>query len=75
MPRATGAPKALDAYLGRHGMPGICGHRHARPGARIRDGGAQVGVLSTDPAQPGRGGADRARDRRPVSTVATSPPR
>jgi len=41
----------LDAYMLRHGIPGISGIDTRALVRRIRDGGAQVGVLSTDPAQ------------------------
>ena len=43
--------ESLDAYMGRHGIPGIAGIDTRALVRRIRDGGAQVGVLSTDPAQ------------------------
>ncbi|MEM7411702.1 MAG: glutamine-hydrolyzing carbamoyl-phosphate synthase small subunit [Myxococcota bacterium] len=41
----------LDAYLARHGVPGLAGIDTRALVRRIRDGGAQVGVLSTDPAE------------------------
>jgi len=40
----------LDAYLREHGVPGIAGVDTRALVRRIRDHGAQVGVLSTDPA-------------------------
>ena len=40
----------LDGYLREHGVPGITGLDTRALVRRIRDGGAQVGVLSTDPA-------------------------
>jgi carbamoyl-phosphate synthase small subunit len=43
--------EGLDAYLKRHGVPGIAGIDTRALVRRIRDGGAQVGVLSTDPSQ------------------------
>ena len=43
--------EALDDYLIRHGVPGLAGIDTRSLVRRIRDGGAQVGVLSTDPAQ------------------------
>jgi carbamoyl-phosphate synthase small subunit len=43
--------ESLDAYLLRHGVPGIADLDTRALVRRIRDGGAQVGVLSTDPAQ------------------------
>jgi carbamoyl-phosphate synthase small subunit len=46
--RATGG---LGAYMREHGIPGIAGIDTRALVRRIRDGGAQVGVLSTDPAQ------------------------
>ncbi len=39
----------LDEYLREHGVPGIAGLDTRALVRRIRDGGAQVGVLSTDP--------------------------
>jgi len=45
------ARESLDAYMRRHGIPGIAGIDTRALVRRIRDGGAQVGVLSTDPAQ------------------------
>jgi carbamoyl-phosphate synthase small subunit len=40
----------IDRYLRDHGVPGISGIDTRALVRRIRDGGAQVGVLSTDPA-------------------------
>ncbi len=40
----------LDAYLRNAGVPGIAGIDTRALVRRIREGGAQVGVLSTDPA-------------------------
>ena len=45
------AQESLGAYLRRHGIPGIAGLDTRALVRRIRDGGAQQGVLSTDPAQ------------------------
>jgi carbamoyl-phosphate synthase small subunit len=45
------ARESLDAYLCRHGIPGLAGIDTRALVRRIREGGAQVGVLSTDPAQ------------------------
>ncbi len=45
--RATGT---LDGYLREAGVPGIAGIDTRALVRRIRDGGAQSGVLSTDPA-------------------------
>lgn len=45
------AEGGLGAYMERHGIPGIAGIDTRALVRRIRDGGAQVGVLSTDPAQ------------------------
>jgi carbamoyl-phosphate synthase small subunit len=42
---------ALSPYLEGHGVPGIAGLDTRALVRRIRDGGAQVGVLSTDSAQ------------------------
>ncbi len=41
----------LDGYLREHRVPGIAGIDSRALVRRIRDHGAQVGVLSTDPAQ------------------------
>jgi carbamoyl-phosphate synthase small subunit len=41
----------LPAYLEQHGIPGIAGVDTRALVRRIREGGAQVGVLSTDPDQ------------------------
>ncbi len=43
--------ESLDAYMRRHGIPGLAGVDTRALVRRIRDGGAQIGVLSTDPAQ------------------------
>jgi carbamoyl-phosphate synthase small subunit len=43
--------ESLESYMDRHGIPGIAGIDTRALVRRIRDGGAQVGVLSTDPAQ------------------------
>ena len=40
---------SVDAYLGRAGVPGLCGIDTRALVRRIRDQGAQMGVLSTDP--------------------------
>jgi carbamoyl-phosphate synthase small subunit len=40
---------SLDAYMKRHGVTGISGIDTRALVRRIRDGGAQVGLLSTDP--------------------------
>ncbi|MGE4607308.1 MAG: glutamine-hydrolyzing carbamoyl-phosphate synthase small subunit [Myxococcota bacterium] len=42
--------ESLDAYMARLGIPGIAGIDTRSLVRRIRDGGAQVAVLSTDPA-------------------------
>jgi carbamoyl-phosphate synthase small subunit len=41
--------ESLDAYMKRHGVPGIFGIDTRALVRRIRDGGVQVGLLSTDP--------------------------
>jgi len=41
--------EGLDAYMKRHGVPGISGIDTRALVRRIRDGGAQMGLLSTDP--------------------------
>ncbi len=46
--RATGS---LDDYLARSGVPGLAGIDTRSLVRRIRDGGFQVAVLSTDPAR------------------------
>jgi len=43
------ARETLDAYLGRHGIPGIAGIDTRALVRRIRDTGFQTGVLCTDP--------------------------
>jgi carbamoyl-phosphate synthase small subunit len=47
--------ESLDSYLARHGVPGIAGIDTRALVRRIRDGGFQNGVLSTDPAQQDEG--------------------
>jgi carbamoyl-phosphate synthase small subunit len=39
----------LDDYLAEHGVPGICGIDTRALVRHVRDAGAQVGILSTDP--------------------------
>jgi carbamoyl-phosphate synthase small subunit len=46
---------SLDSYLRRHGIPGIAGIDTRALVRRIRDAGAQVGVLSTDPDRQNAG--------------------
>jgi carbamoyl-phosphate synthase small subunit len=43
--------ESLDSYLRRHGVPGISGIDTRALVRRIRDGGAQVGLLSTNSEQ------------------------
>ncbi len=43
--------ESLDAYLRRHGVPGIAGLDTRALVRRLRDAGAQVGVLSTNPGR------------------------
>jgi carbamoyl-phosphate synthase small subunit len=50
-PSSWRARESLDAYLARHGVPGIAGVDTRALVRRIRDSGFQMGVLSTDPAQ------------------------
>ncbi len=45
------AREGLDEYLARHGVPGLAGIDTRALVRRIRDRGAQAGVLCTDPAQ------------------------
>jgi carbamoyl-phosphate synthase small subunit len=45
------AQESLDAYLRRHRIPGLAGIDTRALVRHIRDAGAQIGVLSTDPAQ------------------------
>ena len=45
------AQESLPAFLARCGVPGIAGIDTRALVRRIREGGAQIGVLSTDPAQ------------------------
>ena len=49
-PSSWRAEGGLDAYLARAGVPGLSGIDTRALVRRIRDGGAQMGVLSTDPA-------------------------
>jgi carbamoyl-phosphate synthase small subunit len=54
--------ETLDAYLARHGVPGISGIDTRALVRRIRDGGFQMGVLCTDPDQQGEAAlVERAR--------------
>jgi carbamoyl-phosphate synthase small subunit len=48
-PSSWRSREPLDAFLARHGVPGIAELDTRALVRRIRDGGAQVGVLSTDP--------------------------
>jgi carbamoyl-phosphate synthase small subunit len=50
-PSSWRAREGLDAYLARHGVPGIAGIDTRALVRRIRDGGFQMGVLSSDPAE------------------------
>jgi carbamoyl-phosphate synthase small subunit len=50
-PSSWRAQEGLDEYLRRHGVPGIAGIDTRALVRRIRDSGAQQGVLSTDPAR------------------------
>jgi carbamoyl-phosphate synthase small subunit len=50
-PSSWRSREGLDAYMQRHGVPGISGIDTRALVRRIREGGAQVGVLSTDPTQ------------------------
>ncbi|UCF42127.1 MAG: glutamine-hydrolyzing carbamoyl-phosphate synthase small subunit [Gemmatimonadota bacterium] len=43
--------ESLDAYMRRHGIPGVAGIDTRALVRRIRDAGAQVGVLSTNPGR------------------------
>ena len=73
-PSSWRSRESLDAYLKRHGVPGISGIDTRALVRRIRDGGAQVGLLSTDPdsdeaelvarakAEPGLDGRDLVAD-------------
>ncbi len=50
------ARESLDAYLERHGVPGIAGIDTRALVRRIRDSGFQMGALSTDPEQQDEAG-------------------
>jgi carbamoyl-phosphate synthase small subunit len=50
-PSSWRARESLDAYLERHGVPGIAGIDTRALVRRIRDSGFQMGALSTDPEQ------------------------
>jgi len=52
-PSSWRSREGLSAYLERHGVPGIAGLDTRALVRRIRDGGFQMGVLSTDPEQQG----------------------
>jgi carbamoyl-phosphate synthase small subunit len=51
VPSSWRARESLDAFLRRFGVPGIAGLDTRALVRRIRDGGFQNGVVSTDPAQ------------------------
>jgi len=54
--------ESLVAYMTRHGVPGISGIDTRALVRRIRDGGAQVGILSADPERQDAGAlVERAR--------------
>ena len=54
--------ESMDAYLKRHGVPGIAGIDTRALVRRIRDGGAQIGVVCSDPTQLGEAAlVERAR--------------
>ena len=50
-PSSWRAHGGIDAYLNEHGVPGLSGIDTRSLVKRIREGGAQVGVISTDPAR------------------------
>ncbi len=50
-PSSWRAREPLGQYLKRHGIPGLAGVDTRALVRRIRDGGAQIGALCTDPAQ------------------------
>jgi carbamoyl-phosphate synthase small subunit len=50
-PSSWRSREGLDAYLARHGIPGIAGVDTRALVRRIRDAGFQMAALSTDPAQ------------------------
>jgi carbamoyl-phosphate synthase small subunit len=59
--------ESLDAWLVRHGVPGIAGIDTRALVRRIREGGAQMGVLSSDPgAQDAAALVARAREAAPL---------
>ena len=49
--------ESLDAYMKRHGIPGIFGIDTRALVKRIREGGAQIGVVCTDPRRLATGDA------------------
>ncbi len=51
VPSSWRAQESLDAYLKRYGVVGISNLDTRAIVRRIRDGGVQMGVISTDPAQ------------------------
>ena len=50
-PSSWRSSEPLAAFLSRHGVPGIAGLDTRALVRRIRDGGFQMGALSTDPAE------------------------
>jgi len=56
--------ESLDAYMVRHGVPGISGIDTRALVKRIREGGAQVGVACTDPQLLAEGEAALVRRAR-----------
>ena len=61
------AQEPLGAFLARHGIPGIAGLDTRALVRRIRDGGFQMGVVSTDPALQEQGAlVERARQAPPL---------
>jgi len=74
-PSSWRSRETLDAYLLRHGVPGLAEIDTRALVRRIRDGGAQVAVLSTDPARQDEASSSRSRAPMRGSRGATSPPR
>lgn len=80
-PSSWRAKEPLEAFLGRWGVPGLAGIDTRALVRRIRDGGVQDGVLSTDPARQDAEDLVRAAREAPpvdgrdlVATVTTREP-
>jgi len=66
-PSSWRARESFDAFLGRWGVPGVAGVDTRALVRRIRDGGFQTGVVSTDPRR--QDGDDLVRAAREAPTL------